>query len=288
MKMRKIFAFVALASIHGQATAQYDGDYAGIGTEIIDNEKYTVVEMTRKDQRIKVKYFADKDYSGKSVYSRYLEWSRNRSVVCASVGTYFDDSRRPVGICIDDGYIINRTEMNMDGLVIVYKTGGIVATNIKEGNLTVQSPEGGSMVLNIRNSLDRSRFFKWAQENNATVFQSHLLYYKNEMKISSVNSKSDMRERRMLGVAKDDEGNIRYYVINLKSYNTLYNATEKIVRYLKKKSGITDVVFLINLDTGFQDAFQVRRPDGSIITNKDFTGEKELSVAQNLLVFYFE
>lgn len=114
---------MAMASIQGVAMAQYDSDYVGTSTEVIDKEKYTVVEMTRKDQRIKVKYFADKDYNGKSVYSRYRDWSRNRSVVCASVGTYFDKSKRPVGICIDDGYIINRTEMDMDGLVIVYKTG---------------------------------------------------------------------------------------------------------------------------------------------------------------------
>lgn len=143
-------------------------------------------------------------------------------------------------------------------------------------------------MLNLRNSLDRSKFFKWAQDNSATVFQSHLLYHKNEMKISPMNSNPDKRERRMLAVAKDDEGNVRYYMINLKSYNTLYNATEKIVRYLKNKSEITEIVFLINLDTGYQDAFQVRRSDGSIISDRDFSGELSLEVAQNLIIFYFE
>jgi hypothetical protein len=284
----KIISLLSLALIvHNLLHAQYDPSYAATGKETIENEMYSVVEMTRKDQRVKVKYFADKDASGKSVYNRYLEWSRNRSIICVSVGTYFDDSGRPVGICIDDGRIINRTdEKKMDGLVIVYKTGGIVATNIKEGNLTLQNSSGTSSVLDLKNTLDRQKFFRWAEENDATVFQTHLLYYKNEFKIGADNSSQTKRERRMLAVARDEDGNIRYYVVNLKSQNTLYNATKKIVSYLSEKTD--DIIYLINLDTGYQDAMQVRRPDGKVINEPAFTGVESLSVAKNLIAFYFE
>jgi hypothetical protein len=284
----KTIPFLSLALlVHTLLHAQYDPSFAATGKETIENEMYSVVEMTRKDQRVKVKYFADIDASGKSVYNRYLEWSRNRSIICVSVGTYFDDSGRPVGICIDDGRIINRTdEKKMDGLVIVYKTGGIVATNIKEGNLTLQNSSGASTVLDLKNTLDRQKFFRWAEENDATVFQTHLLYYKNEFKIGADNSSQTKRERRMLAVARDEDANIRYYVVNLKSQNTLYNATKKIVSYLNEKTD--DIIYLINLDTGYQDAMQVRRPDGKVINEPAFTGVESLSVAKNLIAFYFE
>ena len=34
--------------------AQYNNDYVSVSSEIIDNEIYSVIEMTRKDERVKV------------------------------------------------------------------------------------------------------------------------------------------------------------------------------------------------------------------------------------------
>ena len=265
--------------------AQYDEKYVSISREVIDDELYTVVEMTRLDERVRVKYFADAT-QGRSVYNRYLAWSKNKSVIAASSGTYFSEEKipRPVGICIDEGIIINRTEEKMDGLVIVYKTGGIVVSNLKEGNLTVKG-ENDPLSLNLKNPLDRVKFFNWSVENSATVFQTHLLYYKNTLQIAE-NSSQNKRERRFLLAALDDQKVVRYYLINLKGYNTLYNASLKVLKYIQ--SYVDNIVYMINLDTGAQDYYEVREPDGKLNPMPEFRGNLKIEATKNLLVFYFE
>lgn len=282
---KKLFFVFALMVCSTHLIAQYDANYVSLSNESINGEIYSIVEMTRKDERVKVKYFADKDQSGKSVYQRYLTWSKNKSIISVCSGTYFDRNDVPVGICIDDGYIVNKSEENeMDGLVIVYKTGGIVASDLKEGNLTVQSSTG-SVTLNLRNALDRPKFFNWSKENSATVFQTHLLYYKNKLRVGT-NGSTTARERRFLAVARDEDNFVRYYLVNLAGSNSLYNATNKVVKYL---GGFTsNILFIINLDTGAQDSYQVKDNVGRVKREKGFSGTLPLEAAKNLLVFYFE
>ncbi len=47
-----------------------------------------------------------------------------------------------------------------------------------------------------------------------------------------------------------------------------------------------EVTCMINLDTGDQDVFRLYEKDGS--PNKMIKGEKDLSVAVNLLAYYFQ
>jgi uncharacterized protein YigE (DUF2233 family) len=168
-----ILAFSMLCSFN--LIAQYNENYVSVSSETIDNEIYSVIEMTRKDERVKVKYFADKDLAGRSVYQRYLTWSKNKSIIASCSGTYYGMDNKPVGICIDEGQTVNKAEAAMDALVLVYRTGGIVVTDLKEGNLTVQNGPD-NLTLNLKNPLDRTKFFLWSKENYATVFQTHLLY----------------------------------------------------------------------------------------------------------------
>jgi hypothetical protein len=104
------------------------------------------------------------------------------------------------------------------------------------------------------------------------------------------NADRTLRERRMLAVTRDDEGAVNYYLVNLKASqgggNTLYNATKKIVDYLK--SYTSEIIFLINLDVGAQDVYMVKEPNGRTKASEGFTGTVPLSEAKNLLVFYFE
>ena len=276
------FSFIVLFG--NSLLAQYDSDYVSVSSEIIDNEIYSVIEMTRKDERVKVKYFADKDLAGRTVYQRYLSWSKNKSIISACSGTYYGMDNKPVGICIDEGQMVNRAEAAMDALVLVYRTGGIVVTDLKEGNLTVQNGSE-NLTLNLKTPLDRTKFFQWSKENFATVFQTHLLYYKNKLRVGA-NGDKELRERRFLAVARDDENKIRYYLINLKGNNTLYNATVKVEEHLKNYTD--NIIYIINLDTGAQDYFEVREAKGQLMTDAGFRGNKPINVSKNLLVFYFE
>jgi hypothetical protein len=278
-----IFLFVFMGSVKGQ----YDKNYVSQSSEVIEGELYTVVEMTRLDERVKVKYFADAT-NGVSVYNRYLNWSKNKSIIATTSGTYFSNEKvpRPVGICLDDGIAINKTLITgkMDGFVIVYSTGGIVASSLKEGNLTVNIANK-PVTLNLNNPVDRVKFFNWGSQNGVTAFQTHLLYFKNKIQIFE-NSSENKRERRFMLATMNDKNVVNYYLVNLKGSNTLYAATQKVVKYIQN---FTDnIVYMVNLDTGAQDYYEVRDSDGKKINDESYSGVKDIKVSKNLLVFYFE
>jgi hypothetical protein len=283
-----LFSFLCL--MLSSAFAQYDEDYVETYSTNLGGETYSVVKMSRRDEKVKVKYFAAKDYNGKSVYQRYLDWSRNKKIVAYSSGTYMtacDASyAKPDGLCIDNGQLVNNEIKNFDGLAIVYATGGMVVSNLKDGDLSVTNGDGTKMTLNLNNSFDRTRFIKWAGENSATVFQTHLFYYKNSPRVFS-NGSSEPRERRFLAVGRNDEGELCHYIVNLGGANTVYSATMKVAKFLQSNDGL-NITFLINLDTGCQNVFGVNASNGSVDQRKGFSGTTPITNAANLIVYYYE
>jgi len=284
--------FLVLSLFNFSSIAQYNEDYVQAKTADIYGDDIKVVKMSRKDNHVKVKYFAAKD-NGKSVYDRYRNWAANKSIIAYSSGTYMDMCggnpllANPVGVCFDAGKLVNaRIKDDMDGLIIVYATGGVVASNLKEGNLSVkESSTGKSFVLNLRNAFDFGTFKNWAREEEATVFQTHLLNYKGVLGVGT-NGSSNARERRFLAVCKDEDGNIIHCLINLAGNNTLYDATTKVSDYLKKIEDMDNIIYLINLDTGCQDVFQAFDDKGNY--KSGFSGTMPINSAANLLVYYYE
>jgi hypothetical protein len=254
-------------------------------------ETYSIVDLSRNDGRVKVKYFAAKDNDGSTVKKRYLEWSKNKNVILYTSGTYMTSCdasiAKPDGLCIDAGKMVNQNLSNLDGLVIVQATGGVVASDIKEGNLVVSNQNLPDKTLNLKNSFDRVEFYKWAENNEATVFQTHLLYYKNELKIAN-NSSQTKAKRRLMVVGRDEDGILHHYIVYLFSENTLKAATEKIVDFVKVRRDIENIVFIVNLDTGCQDVYEVWNSKGIKLNDKEFRGQTDIDNAANLLVYYFE
>jgi hypothetical protein len=54
------------------------------------------------------------------------------------------------------------------------------------------------------------------------------------------------------------------------------------------KNYTDNIIYIINLDTGAQDYFEVREAKGQVMSEPGFKGNKPLNVSKNLLVFYFE
>ena len=284
-------SFIILSFNKSKLTSMfYENDYVEISTVTYKNEKYSSVLLSRKDDHVKAKYFAAKDEYGNNVYSRFEKWKlKNPNIILLSSGTYFDGSlgsEKPVGLTIDNGELVNESLENdkMDALVIVYATGGIVATNLKDGDLAVGS--NPNRKYNLRgNAWDKQEFIDWAKEHDATVFQTHLLVYKNQLKVGS-NSNQTPRERRFLAVGKDDEGNYKHIIVNCKNQTlTLYQGAKNALDYLNNFENIT-VTFLVNLDTGAQDVYQLFNKDGGI--NNNIKGTLDPKQAKNLLVYYYE
>lgn len=272
--------------------AQYDENVISSSSVSIQNELYTTIKMSRSGERVKVKYFASKESNGLSVYDRLNAWRRGKNIIAISSGTYMTDCNasiaKPVGVCIDNGKVVNNDlRANLDGLAIIYASGGIVASNLKSGDLNISSA-GVNKTLDIRkNFFQRQEFISWAETNSATVFQTHLLYFGNKLQIAS-NSSPDKRERRFLAVGKDDSGGIKHYIVNLSGANTLYQATLKISKYLQDYEDVINLTFLINLDTGCQDVFEFYKKNGTKDNRKGFSGRSPVTQATNLIVYYYE
>lgn len=269
----------------------YSSDYVEVATVKFNNEKYNAISMKRDGNRIKAKYFAAPDKQRNSVYKRYESWAKGKDVVLVSSGTYMNagNSSQPEGLTIDNGIAVNETLIfnKMDALVIVYATGGIAVSNLKNGDLTVQ---GGTIdpkrKLNLRNSAyDKEDFIEWASSEEATVFQTHLLAYKNELKIDAYTSSDTKRERRFLAVGTNDEGKLVHVVVNCPAFSSLYEGSKKALEFLKDFKEM-NVTFMINLDTGMQNVFNVYNTDGSL--NKEIKGTLELNQAVNLLAYYYQ
>lgn len=275
-----------------QLKAQYDNQFVKISTVKHKSHSYKVIYMDRgsSEKKIKAKYFAAKDFNGTTVPNRYSSWSNGKNIICVTSGTYMNTydplSAQPVGLTVDNGVVVNRHIADFDGLVIVYATGGVVATNLEDKNLTVQGGNISGVPLDLKgNSYHLSEFLKWSKEYEATVFQTHLLAYKNELKISSYNSSPDSRERRFLAVGYDEDRNVVHCVVHSPEHTTLYEGSKRVLKFLNEFKEM-EVIWMINLDTGAQNVFSLFNEDGEI--NNTIRGTLSIDDAINLLVYYYQ
>lgn len=216
------------------------------------SNKGNSIWISRKSGRAKAKYFAHKS-GGDDVHDRYTKWRINgsKNIILKSSGAYatgWNNSNIPVGVTVDNGVIVNRNYHNsMDGLVIVYATGGIAISNIEDGDLYL---EALGRKVDIRNASDRNAFLSWAQAEQATVFQMHLLAYNNKIEVGKYNSSPSRAVRKFLVLAKSRDGELFHIIFHLKNQSySLYNATELVFNYLRKDKRM-NVIAIINLDTG--------------------------------------
>jgi len=291
--MKKSLISFCFALLTSSLYCQFDAELVETSIVTIDDTQLSYIKMSRAGQRVKVKYFASKEGYNQTVYERFAEWSRNKNIIAISSGTYMDSwnlaEAKPVGLCIDNGITVNRAiDLNrLDGLTVVYPSGGgggVAASNLKDGNLTVQGVTGP---LNLRNAFDLQRFINWAETNKITVFQTHLLVFKNQIIVNPYQASKNRSERRLLAVGTNSDGQILHYIVNLSGANSIYEATEKVFRFLTKNEYL-NVTFMINLESGGQDNFRVYKSDGKFDTRKEFSGRTMLKEAANLLVYYFE
>ncbi|CAN5891054.1 hypothetical protein BH11BAC7_BH11BAC7_35480 [soil metagenome] len=289
--MKKIRMFCLLMPLffilHAFITITYDAKFVTFSV-YTDSEKltYQAIKFDRKDNRVRIKYFAAKDFDRKSVPRRYADWSTGRNIISVCSGTYMQSCKpdaSPVGLTIDQGWLVNKLiSDSMDAIVIVYATGGIDVSNIKAGNLKVNNND---RIYNLKSSLDKGAFISWAQKAEATVFQTHLLYYKNEIKIYDHSSPA-LRERRFLVGCTDKNGNLFNYIIHISNEVTLLTGVRSVATFLKVEERMRNIDFIINLDMGCQDHLTAYNSNGTV--NLDFKGRVKIDKCVNLLSFYFE
>ena len=235
----------------------YDPAYVKIDTQDYKGAKLTTIMMTRSGDRIKAKFFATNDEQGKSVYSRFIEWSKGKNIILLSNPCYHTDYNGqmiPNGFCMDNGKLVNK-EISDRGsaLVIVYATGGIAVSNLKEKNYNITCDNKS---YNLIDSWDKKEFISCAEKQSASVFQQHLLVYRNQL--SDFTGISDSkRERRFLAIGKDANGVLKHIIIDYPSGATLADGAEKVFNLLKENYQMQDITFMINMECGSGNVFNL-------------------------------
>lgn len=239
--------------------------------------------LNRKSGHVKAKYFAHKDlHTSKSVYQKYSSWKSGKDIMLVCSGAFTTkDYTTPLGLTVDNGKIVNRNiNKDMDGLVIVYATGGIVVSDIDEGNLYLGSL---NKRIDARDFRDKQTLISWAEKEEATIFQTQLLAYKNNLRIPS-HAPREEAERRLLVLGIDPQGDVQHIIFNIESEVYLYNISEMVFNYLKAKN--MNIVAMLNLDTGMYNILEVYDDDGD--QEDDVEGKKDVRDATNLLTYYYE
>jgi hypothetical protein len=274
-----VLMFFILVSMIPSDNSGYNPNYVEISTVKHQNNDYNVVFLTRRDNHIKAKYFGAKDYDGSAVPFRYTRWKQGRDIICLTSAGYMDNMGVPVGLTIDNGVVVNQTLEDFDGLIIVYATGGVVATNLENGDLNI--PGIGN--LDIKNSYyDKQTFLKWASDNQATVFQTHLFVYKNQL-LPDIDNKV-VRERRFLAVGILGSETV-HAIVNSPLQTTLRDGASRTLKFLNEYKGM-NVIFMINLDPGAQNVFFLYDEFGN--ESDVIKGTLPVEHAANLLVYYYE
>ncbi len=251
----------------------YDSDYIGQS-----------IWISRSGGKINAKYFAYKQF-GKSIHDRYVEWKEGKQLVlsCSGAYTYSKTEEYPTGITVDNGNIVNRSiREDMDALVLVYATGGIAVSDIDDGDLYLGSLKKR---VNIRDRNDKYEFLGWAEKEKATVFQSHLLAYTNNLRIDE-ESDQDRAHRRILALIKNKKGDLFHVIFNIREDVTLYKISYTLFHYLRNKDN--EVIAMVNLDTGAYDILEVYDEDEQKIDG--IHGDRSFSIrkATNLITYYYE
>jgi len=236
--------------------------------------------INRTNQNVNAKYFAYRDKRGTGVYDRYETWRTDKEMVVACAGAYTTSGGIPDGLTVDAGEIVNRNlSTDKDGLVIIYATGGIVVSDIDEGDLVL----GGIGKVDPRNSLDKIQILDWVEERRATMFQTHLLVYKDHMRIDS-QGRTERANRRILALVKNPYGTLYHVLFDLTEPTYyLYDAARDVYNHLNSHS--MEVVAVMNFDTGSYDILEIYNEEGEVLN--DQYSNTHISRATNLLTYHY-
>lgn len=252
-----------------------------------------IIVLERKSEKVKAKYFAYKQ-NGTSVHDRYDSWRIGKKPILISSGAYangFQSSDIPVGLTVDNGEKVNDAlDLKMDGLVIVEAVGGVRISNIEDADLTIQKTNSDNTTtkktISLKKPTDKIEFLRWCESEKATVFQTHLLIYKNKLKFTSSESKQAIR--KLLVLAEDKNGTVYHMVIYCKQKElSLYEMANNSLKMLNDAG--YSVVAAANLDTGAFDILSTSTElydcSYSPIVG---TSNKDRKSMSNILAYYYE
>lgn len=226
--------------------------------------------------QMKTTYLMDKG-KYRNVYARLKNASNYSSILVSTSGNYVNKQRKQaIGLTVDNGKIINRMlDKDMDALVFTLN-GQLLVFN---SNQRFSIP---GLADRLHATYDKARILSWAQKNQSSIFQTHLLVYENALKITA-SGNIRQAKRKFLATVYTKTKQKQYVLIYLQRGAYLQKATKKILAYLQSKD--LYVYSMINLDTGGNDILSLH-PSIKTCNNRTIKGFMPIQTATNLLVFY--
>ncbi len=247
------------------------------------------IKLNNNSQRIRSKYFAYKNAEGE-VSRRYNSWAKDKDLILVTAGAYADymDQTVPAGITMDSGAVINERLSSYEGLVMISATGSVWVADLADKEGFVVPGDSSRRRFYLADYIDRSLFIDMGRKLSLTAFQTHILVYRNRIKIDPKKSSTNVAARRFLVGVKDGT-NVNYLILGTSQFKTLFEFTTIALDYVHKvydTNNVTaEVLFMVNMDTGAQDIFELHDANGNI---SELTGRVEIERAANLFAFYQE
>jgi hypothetical protein len=215
------------------------------------------------------------------VPGRFLSLRKHSQIVLAATGGFTNAASQPEGFTTESGEIVNAVLMrDRHGLVLVHD-GGIEVLNLKKTQFTL--PMGGGEIGNPLNSLlSYSKLVAWSSTRKATLFQTQLLAFSDQITISEKRAKPQLRERRILALATDKKtARVEHVIINLKTPQYLVDVAHEVYALLSSRGKKVEAI--LNLDVGSYDILYIYDESGKLLPAVG--GTVGIGKATNLLVY---
>jgi hypothetical protein len=191
-------------------------------------------------------------------------------------GSYVTSTKKTSGLSATGGVLANSAvDPKMDGLVIIHK-GEVSIHNIDAG---VYLP-GKTAALQVVDLIsDYMELISWIQQENASVFQTHLLGFDNDLAIDPSKASTTLRERRLLATIERN-GQLGVAIVDLPQTPRPLSLSEAAATTLfgLRQLGWT-VQGIANLDVGTYNILYRVQP-----RKAESLAPVPLSKAHNLLV----
>ena len=214
------------------------------------------------------------------VGNRYHAAAKAGGVVLVTTGGFTNAQSLPEGLTIDAGRLVNAMIMHdRHGLVMV-SNHGINVLNLREHGF--QLPRGRLIGNPLASLVDYSELLRWANQHQATLFQTQLLASGDALLIDPSRAKREERERRILALVRDLQTDELHHVIfNIRRPYPLAIAASDVFAFLKSRNKRVEA--LLNLDVGSFDILEVYDERGRVI--QEVKGPRPVANATNLLVY---
>jgi hypothetical protein len=196
----------------------------------------------------------------RDVYERYMEMRRQQQVILATTGGFTNAAAQPEGLTTEAGTVVNAVLMHdRHGLVLLHN-GELQVLNLKDGPFRLPGTEA-PISSPLESLAGYSKLLTWARQNDATMFQTQLLAFNGRMTIDERRAKPQLRERRVLVLARElSTQQVEHVIFDVETPCLLADAAREICSVVAARGRKVEAA--VNLDTGAYNILQVYGPDG--------------------------